>query len=188
MKFGELFDDFFNSEVRNAVFHSDYILTDSEFRSRKTERPLETFSIGLDELNDLIADAKAFIISFLRLERSARSYWGQHKNTAIPFDPHYKAFVEIITAENDELIGMRILWPNSEVSTFSRSDKGVQMTNCMLRPDPDCLEFIVGLYARNPGSFSPLVEDGQKPTYAPLLNGGIIEGWSEEIQFFRPSS
>ena len=45
------------------------------------------------------------------------------------------------------------------------------MTNCMLAIQNSTLSLMVGSYARHPDDFSPLVEDGETPTYTPLENG-----------------
>jgi hypothetical protein len=40
------------------------------------------------------------------------------------------------------------------------------------------VEFMVGLYARKPGEFSPLVESGNSPVYTPIEGSGEIPEWN----------
>ena len=51
------------------------------------------------------------------------------------------------------------------------TDDGIEMTNCMICSDRAGLKFNVGMYAKNPGAFSRLVEDGDEPSYSPLEDG-----------------
>ena len=39
------------------------------------------------------------------------------------------------------------------------------MVNCTLATQQNTIEFMVGMYALNPGSFSPLVEEREQPVY-----------------------
>ena len=49
---GEIFDDFFRIDLRNAISHSDFIVTEEHFRSR-SENWTRPFTIRLEELDEL---------------------------------------------------------------------------------------------------------------------------------------
>ena len=51
------------------------------------------------------------------------------------------------------------------------------MINCMLDFKHATVEFMVGLYARDPGGFSSLVEKGAAPKYTPLEGDGKTPTW-----------
>jgi hypothetical protein len=58
---GDIFDEFYNNDLRNAISHSDYILTDEEFRCRNGTGAVGAFRIPLNELNEIITKSKLFI-------------------------------------------------------------------------------------------------------------------------------
>ena len=42
---------------------------------------------------------------------------------------------------------------------------------------------MVGQYARNPGTFSPLVEEMQSPAYTPLEGAGEVPAWDAATNY-----
>jgi hypothetical protein len=75
----ELVDWFFNSAVRNAFFHSDYILHADEFRSRDAvfvdPNGVRTASMKLASIVDLINRGMTFYQAFIDVyERHRKSY------------------------------------------------------------------------------------------------------------------
>jgi hypothetical protein len=82
---GQVIEEFYRSDLRNAISHSDFILTDDSFRCRSGG-----WTISYRELDDLITKAKAFIGGFFGLEREARRAWGQRVGKAIPYDLYTK--------------------------------------------------------------------------------------------------
>jgi len=72
----QLLDSFFNDAVRNAFFHSDYILHGDEFRSREArfidENNVRTSSLKLNVIFDLINRSADFFHSFM-------STYGAHR-------------------------------------------------------------------------------------------------------------
>jgi len=173
---GEIFDEFYNSKLRNAISHADYIFAGNEFRCRNGTGSVGAFRISIDELNDIILKAKLFLFTFFQLERAARKHLGQLKNKALPYDQHYKGLMEILVDDEDVMCGFKVYWPNYSTSTYRRSEEGCEMTNCMLGRHLR-VELMVGLYARNPGDFSPLVETGHSPRYMPLEGTGMKPDW-----------
>jgi len=54
------------------------------------------------------------------------------------------------------------------------------MTNCMLDLKNATIQLMVGLYARKPSAFSPLVEETQSPVYTALEGTGQIPTWEAQ--------
>ena len=174
---GEIFDDFYNGKLRNAISHSDYILTDEQFRCRSGTGAVGAFSIPLEKLNEIITKSKLFISTFFGLEFSARECWGQKKHQAIPYDPVYKGLMEVLVSDDNLMCGFKIHWPNNSESVYRRTKDGIDMANCMLDMKNSTIEFFVGSYARNPGVFSPLVEMDGIPSYTAVEGTRLIPKW-----------
>ena len=174
---GEIFDDFYNGKLRNAISHSDYILTDEEFRCRNGTGAVGAFSVSLKELNEIITKSKLFISAFFSLEAAARECWGGKKHRAIPYDPVYKGLMEVLVDDNDVMCGFKVHWPNNSESVYRRTRDGIDMINCMLDMKNATIQFMVDLYAREPGQFSPLVEKDGVPNYTKLEGTGVIPKW-----------
>lgn len=175
---GEIFDDFFNNKLRNAISHADFVITDSDFRVRN-DRSLGAFTITLEELDKIITKAKAFISSFFELDYAARYQWGKEfANKGIPYDPHYKGLMEVLADSDGLLCGFKVHWPNHSESYYKRTDEGISMVNCYVSPEKGCVDLWVDLYARNKGTFSPLVEVDGEPKYSKLENGDELT-WPE---------
>jgi hypothetical protein len=173
---GDLFDDFYKSSLRNAISHSDYILTDEEFRCRTGTGPVGAFGISLPELDRIITSAKVFISTFFGLETAARARWARQSNRAVPYDAVYKGLMEILKTEDNLMCGFKVHWPNNTESVYRRTEDGIEMSNCLLDVKHSRIEFMVGSYASEPGSFSPLVEKDGAPRYTPLENG-VVPRW-----------
>jgi hypothetical protein len=174
---GEIFDDFYNGKLRNAISHSDYILTDKQFRCRSGTGAVGAFSIPLKKLNEIITKSKLFISTFFGLEFSARECWGQKKHQAIPYDPVYKGLMEVLVNDDNLMCGFKIHWPNNSESVYRRTKDGIDMANCMLDMKNSTIKFFVGSYARNPGVFSPLVEMDGIPNYTAVEGTRLIPKW-----------
>jgi hypothetical protein len=102
---GNIFDDFYDNKLRNAIAHSDYILTDEDFRCRGGLSGIKAFKIGYEQLDKKLLAAKAFIAAFFQIELLARQVWGLRKSQAIPYDPHYKGLMEILVDDHDVMCG-----------------------------------------------------------------------------------
>jgi len=98
---GDIYNDFYNGKLRNAISHSDYIITDEEFRCRSGTGAVGAFSLSLNSLNAIITKGKIFTSTFFGLEAAARKHWSECKHRAIPYDPHYKGLMEILVDGND---------------------------------------------------------------------------------------
>jgi hypothetical protein len=177
---GNIFDDFHESKLRNAIAHSDYILTDDDFRCRGGISGVNAFRISYAALNEKLLAAKAFIAAFLQVELLARQVWGMEKGRAVPYDDHYKGLMEILVDDRDVMCGFKVHWPNNSESTYRRTEAGIDMVNCLLDSKAATIQLNVGLYARNPGAFGPLVEHDSQPVYTKLDGSDAVVSWPEE--------
>lgn len=162
---GDMFDDFYDPKLRNAISHSDYIFTDTHFRVRSGTGAWGAYSISLEKLDEIITRCGAFYSTFFGIEHAARHSFGGISKKALPYDPHYKGLLEVLADKDGTMCGFCVHWPNGSDSTYRRTEDGIEMVNCMLALQQNRIEFMVGLYAQKPGSFSPLVEDGAQPIY-----------------------
>lgn len=153
---GDIFDEFYDGNLRNAISHSDYILIDEQFRVRNGTGAFGAYSIPLEKLNETITKAKLFISTIFGLDRLAREKWGEKRQQAIPYDPVYKGLIEIWADDEMLMCGFKVHWPNNSESIYRRTKNGIDMINCMLDIKNSKVEFMVGLYARERGEFSPL--------------------------------
>ncbi|MBA3810859.1 MAG: hypothetical protein H0X27_04285 [Caulobacteraceae bacterium] len=170
---GELFEEFFQTKLRNPVAHSNYILTDKEFRCRKGTGAVGTYKLQLAEVDDAITKAKAFYSAFFGIEHASRTGLAKaYGGRAIPYDLHYKGLMEMLVDGDGLLCGFKVHWPNSSESVYRQGADKCEMTNMMLGKDLK-VELFVGLYARTPGDFSPLVERESEPIYTPLADGSV---------------
>jgi hypothetical protein len=178
---GNFYDEFYNSKLRNAIQHSDFILTDEGFRSRSGISGTRAFKLTYDELDVLITKTKAFMAAFLQIEMTARQVWGLQKGKALPYDRHYKGMMEVLVDDQDLLCGFVVHWPNNSQSMYRRTELGVDMVNCMVDLKTATIDLWVDLYAQNPGTFSPLVERNTDPVYTPLDKSVLRPTWPESI-------
>jgi hypothetical protein len=172
LEVGNLYDEFYSNDFRNAIAHSDFILTEDSFRCRNGNWT-DSFQLTLKQVDDLITKAKVFIGTFFGLEREARRLWGEHANQAKAYDPHLKGILEVLVDNEKLMNGFKVHWPNGSESLYRRTDQGIDMKNCTLAIEQNTLSLFVGNYARNPGTFSTLVESDASPIYTPLENGAV---------------
>lgn len=177
ISFGDIFE-FYDSKLRNAISHSDYVLTDKQFRVRNGTGAFGAYSIPLEQLNETITKAKLFISTIFGLDRAAREIWGKKSQQAIQYDREYKGLMEVLVDDESLMCGFKVHWPNNSESVYRRTQDGIDMTNCMLDKKNSRVQFMVGLYARKPGEFSPLVESAGEPTYTPIEGTGKIPTWN----------
>jgi hypothetical protein len=176
LQIGELFDEFYRNDFRNAIAHSDFIFTDEGFRSRKGYG-IDAFELSYEEVDDLLVRAMVFIGTFFGLEREARRMWGQHAGKGMAYDPQLKGIMEVLVDGEQLMNGFKVHWPNGSDSVYRRTEEGIDMTNCSLALSHNTLELFVGMYAANPDPFSRLVEQGELPNYTPLENG-VVPIWT----------
>lgn len=174
---GAIFDDFYDNRLRNAISHSDYILTEDGFRCRGGISGNKKFKKSYEALDKILLSARAFIAAFFTIENSARKIWGDHAGRAIPYDPEYKGLMEVLADHDNLMCGFKVHWPNGTDSTYRRTEYGIDMVNCMPATQQNTIELMVGLYARRRGKFSPLVENGALPVYSNREINGAPLHW-----------
>jgi hypothetical protein len=183
------FDSFYDSVIRNAVYHSDYTLVDSEFRLLRAYRLSKKTGINSpvverEELFELINDAFAFYTALFALYERCRKSFGDFKHAFVPFDLHYKGLLQLLFDDEQRLIGFRAYWPNESFSEYTRTKNGSGGQNIVFDPDGS-INFMVGLYASKPGKFSPLVEYDAQPKYAEVPGTTIRPHWPEKLQVYK---
>ena len=174
-------NDIYVPEIRNAVFHADYTLSDTEFHMIRdywhSPKGYLTRDVPLTELLSLLDRSFAFYYAILNRHQLARGKFVHLKNKAFPFDLRLKGLIEFLF-EDDMICGFRVYWPNQQQAEFTRKSSGSHALN--LWPElQGGLNIDVGLCATTPGPFSPLVEDGDQPAYTPALGRTIRPYWPE---------
>ncbi|MBT5551818.1 MAG: hypothetical protein HOJ79_15220 [Nitrospina sp.] len=172
---GDIFDEIYNPDLRNAISHSDYILSNEGFRSRGGTINGNSFTMSLENLGEILVKSRIFMSTFFALESKTRNEWGKQKHKGIPFDPNLKALIEFLVNGEDQMCGFKIHWPNNSDSVYRRTEDGIEMTNCDVDMGNATISFSISSYAREPSSFSPLIEKNDSPTYSELENGVIPE-------------
>jgi hypothetical protein len=104
------------------------------------------------------------------------------RRKGIPYDPIYKGIIEIPVDDEGLMKGFKVHWPNASASIYRRTTEGIEMTNCSLDMKNANIQMFIGLYARRPGTFSPLVEIDALPIYTPL------EGNNAELMWPSPDA
>lgn len=149
--------EIYDNVIRNAVYHSDYTVHEGQMRLMSNYRVVE-----FDELEELFINAFAFSSALFQLyERCRGVLFNDYKNTFMPFDSRYKGLMEFAFDDAGRLCGYRTYWPNGSYSEYTRTDDGCTALNLVFQRDE--VDFMVGLYAHNPGTFSPLVERELNP-------------------------
>jgi hypothetical protein len=179
----------YNSVIRNAVYHSDYAIHDGSMRllsgnflskKRGVYTPLITF----DELAEVTNDAFAFHSALLALYKRARNTFTDFRDCFLPYDPHYKGILEF-TFDGDTLTGFRTYWPNGTIGMCCRALDGQSYAqNIRFNPDGS-VNFMVGILASRPGTFSPCVEEGAEPIYATVPGTDKRPYWPIKPESYR---
>ena len=148
------------STTTTCVTRSDTptTLTDEDFRSRGRGSGRNALRIPYEQLDSMLTAAQAFIAAYFHVEFVARQIWGCKKRQAVPYDPHYKALMEILVDIRDLMCGFRVHWPNGSQSTYRR-DNGIEMTNCLVSLEPAATELVVGRHAKSPLNLAPLLHE-----------------------------
>jgi hypothetical protein len=185
---GEALEETYNGKIRNAVFHSDYAISNDHFvlfsevvLSKK--KGVQTQVIELDELGELTRDAFAFHSALIILWKRQRRLFIDFKGKFLPYDFHYKGVIEF-TFEDDSLNGFRVYWPNGTTCACMRDADGNSITqNVRFRPDGS-VDFFVGVLASRPGPFSPCVEQGRDPEYAVVPGTDKRPHWPSDLKAY----
>jgi hypothetical protein len=143
-------DAVYNDAIRNAFSHSDYIITENDFRW--TEGGLAE-PLPLPQLNNLISNALVFFGAFAGIRSRLLEEFG--KMPRYHRWPNFQVF-ELLKTEG-MLDGFRIHDSTGSSALFRRGPDGVDLENIIPRND-GLLEFIVGNAANERPNY---VVDGQ---------------------------
>lgn len=180
--------EIYDNVIRNAVYHSDYTVHEGQMRllsdSRLSKKHLHyTTVVEFNELEELSANAFAFYSALFQLyERCRGVLLKDFKDALMPFDSHYKGLMEFVFDDADRLCGYRTYWPNGSYSEYTRTDNGCTALNLVFKGDD--VDFMVGFYANNPGTFSPLVERDAEPIYAARPGTEIRPHWPYDLKCY----
>jgi len=133
----EFINSFFNDNVRNAFFHSDYIITEEYFRW--TESGLAQ-QIPLEILNTIITNCFSFYGALLWCHK----FWLKELARTPKFHkwPQYE-ILEILSGEDVGVYGFNVHFSNGNKATYSRTEKGTECTNITIKKDGS-INFFVG--------------------------------------------
>lgn len=174
--------------IRNAVFHSDYVLHGSSLRllSDYWKSPAvqaQTPIIQFYDLIELTTNAFAFHSALIALYRRVLKSMTDFRDKFLPYDQHYKGILEF-TFDGDQLTGFRAYRPNGTLGIYCRSLDG-SATAVNLEFDPDgSINFFVGLYASKPGAFLPCVEANAQPIYAEVPGTNKRPYWPRVLRAY----
>lgn len=133
------FADFYYANIRNTIDHSDYALTESEFRMlsepifpSKRSFTFPSRVVPLQQLHKIIGQCGAFYSAFFRLSHWIRAEIGKLAHRVYPVDSELKGLLEILVDDEGLLTGICMHWPNGSVSTFRRQKAGAcDVYNCL---------------------------------------------------------
>jgi len=119
---GSILDGFFHHEIRNAFYHSDYAITEDEFRIVKGG-DIGKEVVSLEELSDFLTRCFAFYSAFFI------SYNIIKKNLAAGDKFHRWPNYEVleILSDKDGLTGFKTHFPNDSYAMFERKKYGGTM-------------------------------------------------------------
>ena len=130
-KIGEIIDRFFHPEIRNAFYHSDYTISDEEFRTIKGGE-IGNQIMSLEELSEMLTRCFAFYSAFFI------AYNRTKKNLAIGGKFHRWPNYEVleILSNKDGLTGFKIHFPNNSCAFFERKKyEGTMGMNIMCQDE-----------------------------------------------------
>lgn len=174
------FDEFYSPRLRNAIGHSDFVISGEEFRMRNqsivTPDGSHAKSLPLTEVLLKVSQAFAYYDAFFHLERMARRSLGSLAGRAFPYQSQYKGLIEYLSDNEGLLVGAVLHWPNGQESSYRRNADGSRPMNLM--PCGNSIEYRVDLVA-DPGFFSPLVSKNEEPRYTPLSGCSQPLSWPQ---------
>jgi hypothetical protein len=112
-----------------------------------------------------------FYAALFECEARAKKALAGLQGRTFQYDQTYKGILELLYADS-AVCGLSLHWPNGSTSTWSRKAEGCSCNNIRFGPDGS-IDPMVGLYARDPGTYSPLVAKVAAPVYGALVNGSV---------------
>jgi len=104
---GEALNEIYDGIIRNAVYHSDYVLHERNMHLLKGHRFSKGHGsqvVNFDELSELITDSFAFYTALFSLYERCRCSFVDFKNVFIPYDLHYKGLMELVFDIEERLV------------------------------------------------------------------------------------
>lgn len=126
----------FDEALRNAIAHSDYVLTEKEFRTHGNGSPAN--SIPISELDRKVNFAFVFLSGLLKACNSMKFILRGSKR----FHKWDNYEVLELLADENGVFGFHVHFSNGNRSTFTRNKDGVTQINMRTR---DGVGFMVGL-------------------------------------------
>jgi len=124
----EFIEEFLNDKVRNSFYHSDYCLTDNEFRY--SDNGIAS-SMTLEKIEGLITKCFAFYEAFFSAHAWSKAFYKAVKR--YHKWPTYEVF-EIL--KNDkEVYGFKLHFSNGQVAKFTREPEKVEAINLHFEHD-----------------------------------------------------
>lgn len=181
--------EIYDNVIRNSVYHSDYALHEGQMRLMSDTRRSKKHShlspvVDFDELEELFTNDFTFYSALFQLyERCRGVLFKDFKDAFMPFDSQYKGLMEFVFDAADRLCGYRTYWPNGSYSEYTRTERGCTALNLCWKGHE--VDFMVGLYASDPGTFSPLVERGAEPIYAVRPGTEVRPYWPDDLKCYK---
>ena len=131
-KISEIFDGFFRNDVRNAFYHSDYTITDDEFRIIQGGE-IGKEVISLEEISEILARCFAFYSAFFITYNRVRK--GLAEGQRYQRMPNYEV-LELLSDKDEGLTGFKIHFPNGGHAMFERKKyEGTTGINFMIEEE-----------------------------------------------------
>jgi hypothetical protein len=183
------FEETHDAVIRNAVYHSDFVVHDDSLFIRKASRLSKregcyTPRVALDEIDELITNAFALFSALFGLYERCRRSFGDFANAFLPYDCHYKGVLQFLFDGDGVLVGFRVYWPNGTCGEYARTKEACTGVNLQFDSDGS-INFMVGLIASRRGSFSPLVEYDSEPTYASIPGKDLAPHWPGDLKPYK---
>ncbi len=137
-KITQIIESFFRNDIRNAFYHSDYTISDNEFRIIEGAE-LGKKTITLEELSSILTKCFAFYSAFSIVYKKVRQDLarGQKYHRW----PNYEV-LELLS-EKEELTGFKIHFPNKSHAMFERKEhEGTTALN--IRLEEEGISLMVG--------------------------------------------
>lgn len=122
-KLTEMIHSFYDDELRNAFYHSDYCITEEEFRIAAGVGR----SIPLTEVANMLVRCFAFYEAFFNVYREAKRML--HKNDKKIFKIKDYDTLELLTNRKDGLYGFKIHHSNGSASEYQRTNDKSHILN-----------------------------------------------------------
>lgn len=127
----EIFDSYFKNNIRNAFYHSDYVITKENFRIIEGSNFMD--ETPLTEVSDALAQCFGFYSAFFSAYKQAKLSFVEGKRYYRW--PNYEV-LELLSDKKEGLRGFKIHYSNGSYSYFERApDLGTRGRNLMVEPE-----------------------------------------------------